>query len=61
MPLPTPKEGEDRATFVARFMASDVGQAEYPKQKTRVAVAYYLWRAAGHSAPRKSVLKRYTG
>lgn len=61
MPLPSPRDGEDRATFIARFMASDAMQREYSSQKQRLAIAYDQWRAAGHSAPRKSVLKRYQG
>ncbi len=61
MPLPSPREGDDRATFVQRFMASAEAQDEFPSQKQRLAVAYSKWREAGHSAPRKSVLKRYQG
>ena len=61
MPLPVPRDGDDRAAFVARFMADSEMITDYPGQKQRLGVAYAAWRSAGHSAPRKSVLKRYQG
>ncbi len=60
MPLPAPLDSEDRAAFISRFMSSDAMQAEFPRQGDRLGAAYGQWRAAGHSAARKSVsLKRY--
>ncbi len=59
MPMPSPNEGETRSEFISRFMSSGAMLDDYPKQKQRLGVAYSQWREAGHSAPRKSVLKRY--
>ena len=61
MPLPSPLDGDDRAAFVARFMSDEEAKEQFPGQKHRLAIAYGQWREAGHSAPRKSVLKRYQG
>ena len=60
MPMLSPTDTEDRAAFVARFMSDPEMIADYPSQKQRLGVAYAAWRSAGHSAPRKSVLKRYS-
>jgi hypothetical protein len=42
MPLATPKDGESRKDFIARFMREHKG--EFKNQEQRLAVAYAQWR-----------------
>jgi len=42
MPLATPRKGESRKDFIARFMREH--KDEFPKQEQRLAVAFSQWR-----------------
>jgi len=44
MPMPKPKDGEDKQEFVARCMADAVMVEEYDDQKQRAAVCNTIWR-----------------
>ena len=44
MPLPTPKQGEERSAFVSRCMGDDTARREFPEQEQRAAVCYAQWR-----------------
>lgn len=48
MPMPEPRQGEEKQDFISRFMKSKPMQAEYPDNKQRVAVAYSQWRRLFH-------------
>ena len=43
MPIPKPKQGEDKQTFVSRCMGDGVMNREYPDQKQRAGVCYSQW------------------
>lgn len=43
MPLPKPRKGESKSTFVARFM-KDRAAEEFKTQEQRLAVAFSQWR-----------------
>jgi len=49
MPLPTPKQNEEKKKFIARCSGSKVMNSEYPDTKQRVAVCYSQWRKAKKS------------
>jgi len=59
MPMPSPKDGEEKNDFISRFMSSEAMKKEYPDQKQRVAVAYAQWRKkhGKTAAPPKAVKK----
>lgn len=44
MPLPIPKQDEEKKKFIARCSGSKVMNSEYPDTKQRVAVCYSQWR-----------------
>lgn len=44
MPLPTPKRGESRDSFVERCMSAQSGEAKPRKQ--RLAICFSAWRRA---------------
>ena len=44
MPVPTPKKGESKEDFIARFMSNVAMKDEYTDQKQRIAVAHSTWR-----------------
>lgn len=44
MPLPTPSKGESEKSFVARCMANDVTNRDYPNNAQRAAVCYSQYR-----------------
>ena len=44
MPLPKPREGEDKKTFISRFMSNGNAIKEFPDQVQRYAVANEIWQ-----------------
>jgi len=56
MPLPTPRKGETRQTFVARCVGSEVMRNEYPKLRQRLAVCYSQYRRKERSDQERTVL-----
>lgn len=46
MPIPKPRDGEDRDGFVSRCMGNDTMAEEYPDQSQRSAVCNNTWRQA---------------
>lgn len=44
MPIPSPRNGEGRMAFVARFMAETKGDKTL-SQSQRLAIAYEKWRS----------------
>lgn len=38
MPIPKPKKGEDKDSFISRCMSDDTMQKEYPDKEQRMAV-----------------------
>ena len=44
MPLPAPKQNEEKKKFITRCSGSKVMNTEYPDTKQRVAVCYSQWR-----------------
>jgi hypothetical protein len=43
MPLPAPKKGEDKPTFLSRCMGDSIMLSDFPKQDQRYAVCVSLW------------------
>lgn len=41
--MPRPRPGEDKESYVSRFMASEEAKRDYPDQKQRAAVAYSMF------------------
>lgn len=46
MPVPKPKKGEGRHTFVTRFVNDPTMKSEFQDIKQRTAVAYQTWEQA---------------
>ena len=44
MPVPKPTEGEQEDEFIARCMANETMQNEYPDEEQRSAICYTSWR-----------------
>jgi hypothetical protein len=42
--MPTPKKGESKSEFVARYMGSSEAQRTFPNAKQRVAVANSVYK-----------------
>lgn len=42
--MPHPKKGESMSSYIGRFMGSGEAQADFPKKKQRLAVAYSMFR-----------------
>ena len=40
MPIPKPKDGEDKQEFVSRCMGDDVMKKEFPDKEQRAGVCY---------------------
>jgi len=58
VPLPSPKTGESRESFLARCMGDEQLLAEYPDQSQRAAILGKTWdeaQTANHSAPESEV------
>lgn len=56
MPLPTPRRGETRQTFVSRCVSSEVMRNEYPTLRQRLAVCYSQYRRGKRDNDERSVL-----
>ena len=44
MPVPTPREDENQDEFIARCMANDTMNEEYPEEDQRAAICFQSWR-----------------
>jgi hypothetical protein len=44
MPLPKPRSGESRDTFISRCMGDSVARQDFPSQDQRAAVCNRQWR-----------------
>jgi len=44
MPLPKPKSGEKKGTFIIRCINDEVMKREYPERDQRVAVCYAIYK-----------------
>ena len=44
MPIPKPKDREDKNEFVSRCMSDKVMVDEYPNSRQRAAICYDAWR-----------------
>jgi hypothetical protein len=44
MPIPNPNTDEGKDQFIARCMASDVMNREFPKNEQRAAVCFSKWQ-----------------
>lgn len=51
MPLPDPKQQEERDQFIARCMANPTMRADFKDIKQRAAVCYSQWRDANKPGP----------
>ena len=49
MPIPKPKKGEDRKSFIGRCMGDTIMMKEYPQQKQRAGVCGTAWSRKGKS------------
>lgn len=49
MPLPEPKENENKDKFISRCMSTDVMKNEFPKNKQRYAVCHKQWEKKNES------------
>lgn len=45
MPIPKPKNGEEKDQFISRCMSDDIMQKEFPDDKKRAGVCYSQWKA----------------
>lgn len=43
MPIPTPREGEERGEFLTRCMDDPVARTEFPEAEQRLAVCITQW------------------
>lgn len=42
--MPKPIHGEDKKSFISRYMSDDETKLKFPDQKQRIAVAYNIWK-----------------
>ena len=47
MPIPKPKEGEEKQDFISRCMGNDVMNREHPKNEERAGICYSQWENRG--------------
>ena len=47
MPIPIPKKGEVKKSFISRCMGNPTMRKEYPDQKKRAGVCYSTWKKKG--------------
>jgi hypothetical protein len=44
MPIPTPRKGEDKQTFISRCMGDKAMNREFPDKDQRAGVCYRQWK-----------------
>ena len=56
MPLPEPRDGEERDAFISRCAGSEVMNREYPENAHRLGVCFSQWRRKhGGRPPERTV------
>ena len=50
--MPTPRKGEDKKSFIARFMESAEARADFPENSQRLAVAYSMYSKKENASDR---------
>jgi len=61
MPLPKPKEKENKEDFISRFMKNKNAIKEFDNEKQRLAIAYNIWKKKKIFSEEFNKLKYYLG
>lgn len=56
MPIPTPKEDEEKKDFISRCMANKIMNSDYPENEQRAAVCHSQWKKSKKKKIKKIIL-----